>query len=231
MRKPEWPGIATAVGIVLILTLVIVGARDDFHLKEWQTLATGLLALLAAGVAYLGATANVRHQIAVLERETDRKKLALYSKIEFAFRDLSERAGSVCALFWFGAVGRDTVFSKSSFFIQEPPEIEEAWEDLNIFPRVIIGEITAVRNSLRSLAKLGDALGDKTILVPQNSDMNAVGYPLQQARTLVDDIRRRAWLVADDLEPIIKELAPPMDEDERMIRYYGDPSDFGDEDH
>jgi len=61
MRKPEWPGIATAVGIMLILTLVIVGAREDFHLKEWQTLATGLLALLAAGVAYLGATANVRH--------------------------------------------------------------------------------------------------------------------------------------------------------------------------
>jgi hypothetical protein len=54
MKKPEWPGIATAVGIALILTLVIVGGREDFHLKEWQTLATGFLALLAAGAAYLG---------------------------------------------------------------------------------------------------------------------------------------------------------------------------------
>jgi hypothetical protein len=114
--------------------------------------------------------------------------------------------------------------------IKEPPEIEEAWEDLNIFPRVIIGEIRAVRNSLRHLAKLGDELGDKTIVVPQNSDMNAVGYPLEQARALADDIRRRAWLVADELDPLIKDLAPPMDEDERMIRYYGDPSESGHED-
>jgi hypothetical protein len=101
---------------------------------------------------------------------------------------------------------------------------------LIFFPPVIIGEVRAVRNSLRQLAKLSDALGDRTVVVPQNSDMNAVGYPLQQARALVDDIRRRAWLVADELEPLIKVLAPPMDEDERMNRYYGDPSEFGHED-
>jgi hypothetical protein len=42
-KKIELPGIATAVGVVLILTLIIVGSHDDFHLKDWQPLKTGSL--------------------------------------------------------------------------------------------------------------------------------------------------------------------------------------------
>src|SRR5664279_5684678 len=103
MKKPEWPGIATAVGIVLILTLIIVGSRDDFHLKEWQTLIAGMLAIVAATIAYRGATAQVRHSKAQAETETNRRKLALYMKIDFAFRRLAEEAASLDTKFMFGS--------------------------------------------------------------------------------------------------------------------------------
>jgi hypothetical protein len=34
-----------------------------------------------------------------------------------------------------------------------------------------------------------------------------------------------ASLVADTLEPLIKEMAPEMDQSERLTRIYGDPGD------
>src|ERR1700730_6992855 len=54
-KKAEWPGIATAVGIILILALVIVGSRDDFHLKDWQPIMAAMLALGGGIFAYRGA--------------------------------------------------------------------------------------------------------------------------------------------------------------------------------
>jgi hypothetical protein len=58
--KPEWPGVATTVGIVLILALIVVGSRDDFHLKDWQTLMAGAFVLCEVMLAYWGAMAKIK---------------------------------------------------------------------------------------------------------------------------------------------------------------------------
>jgi hypothetical protein len=47
-KKVEWPGIATTVGLALIATLIIVGSKDDFHLKDWQPLMAAVLAQATA---------------------------------------------------------------------------------------------------------------------------------------------------------------------------------------
>jgi hypothetical protein len=221
MKKVEWPGITTSVGVVLILTLIILGSRGDFHLKEWQTLITGVLTLIAAGVAYWGATASARHSKALAETETNRRKLALYMKIEFAFRQLADEAGSLDAKFTFGSVMDDTIYREADFFLAEPTELEEAWEYLDLFPRTTIAEIRTVRNSLRQPARIHERVDD-AIMVPRDAEGP---YEVKQARLFIDDIRTAAALVTSELEPLIKELAPPMDENERMFRFYGDPSD------
>jgi hypothetical protein len=147
-KRIEWPGIATAVAIVLILTLIIVGSRDDFHLKEWQTLIAGLLAIVAATIAYWGATAQVRYLEAAAETEANRRRLAIYLKIEFALRQLAEQARHLDTKFMFGSAF-DTMYQAGDFLLDEPDELEEAWEYLDLFPRTIIAEIRTIRNSLR----------------------------------------------------------------------------------
>jgi hypothetical protein len=49
----EWPGIATTVGIVLILTLIGVGSRDDFHLKDYTSVIAAFVAVGGAVLAYI----------------------------------------------------------------------------------------------------------------------------------------------------------------------------------
>ena len=203
MKKPEWPGIATAVGIILIATLIIVGSRDDFHLKDWQTLIAGMLAIVAAAIAYRGATAQVRLSKAAAETETNRRKLALYMKIEFCFRRLKEEAAHLDGKFMFGSAF-DTIYSPEDFLLDEPDELAEAWEYLDIFPRTIIAEIRTVRNSLRQLARIHASIED-AFMVAQGADEP---YQVSQGRLFVDDIRTACALVAAELEPLIKELAP-----------------------
>ena len=78
MVRFEWPGIATAVGSVLIVTLVIVGSRDDFHLKEWQPLIAALIALAGGSLAYRAAMAKVYADEEREERNLSRERLGLY---------------------------------------------------------------------------------------------------------------------------------------------------------
>jgi hypothetical protein len=219
LKKAEWPGIATTVGLALIATLIIVGSKDDFHLKDWQTLMAGLLAIVAATIAYRGATAQVQYIKAAAETEANRRRLALYLKIEFAFRLLMEEARHLDTKFMFGAAF-NTVYQVSDFFLDEPDELAEAWEYLDLFPRKIIAEIRTVRNSLRQLTRIHGGIKD-AFMVAEGADEP---YQVSQARLFINDVNTGCALVVSELEPLIKDLAPPMDENERMFRFYGEPS-------
>jgi hypothetical protein len=222
MRFDTYSGLASAVGIVLILMIVawlgLWGPVNLAKLQDWQTLMTGFMALVAAGVAYWGATAKVRHDREVIETENKRRRLALYLKIEFAFRQLIERARARDTKFMFASVASQT-FEASDFALEEPPELEEAWMYLDAFPRHLIAEIRTVRNSLRKLAALKADVGDKRISLA--SGIEDRPWNIDQAHLLLTEIWHSAVLVADDLLPLIREFAPEMDD--RMTRIYGDP--------
>jgi hypothetical protein len=225
MSFDRYAGLASAVGIILILMIVtwlgLWGPIDVSVLERWQTLLTGVLALIAAGIAYRGATAKVRHDREVLASENLRRKLALYLKLEFAFRQLIEKTRSVQVKFMFAGVTTGRTFEAGDFAISEPPELEEAWASLDIFPRPSIAQIRNVRNSLRKLAAIKADLGDKSINM--QSDVADKPWIILEAELLMTDIWQSALFAADDLVPHIRELAPEMDEADRMMRIYGEP--------
>jgi hypothetical protein len=76
MRKIEWPGITVAVAIILILTLVVLGSRDDFRLKDWQPLMATFVALAAAALTYVSAMAKA-DQSTVAENRTQLCKCSI----------------------------------------------------------------------------------------------------------------------------------------------------------
>jgi hypothetical protein len=227
MKFDRYAGMASVVGILVILTLVtwlgLWGPVDISKLEKWQTLMTGVMALMAAGIAYRGATAKVRHDREVLANETVRRKLALYLKIEFAFRQLSEKARRMDAEITFSPLSGTEVIRASHLSVEEPPELEEAWTYLDMFPRTIIAEIRNVRNCLRRLQTLAAGMGDKGILWSAGDESpHAI---ISEAQSLMDGLWKSSGLVADTLDPLIEELAPEMDQMEKMAKIYGDPTD------
>jgi hypothetical protein len=228
MNFERYAGMASAVGILLILTLVtwlgLWGPVNLSKLHEWQTLTTGIttgiMALIAASIAYRGATAKVRHDREVLAQEIMRRKLALYLKIEFAFRQLTEEARNKSAQVSFGPLTGMETIRAHNFMIDEPTELEEAWTYLDLFPRKIISEIRNVRNCLRKLAKLEVDLDGKGIAWEADRDPHPM---IKEAQSLLGGLWHSAALVTEELDPLIDELAPEMDDSERMTRIYGDP--------
>jgi hypothetical protein len=228
MKFDTYAGLASAVGIVLILMIVtwlgLWGPINFAKLQDWQTLMTGFMALVAAGVAYWGATAKVRHDREVIDAENKRRRLALFLKIEFAFRQLVKTARSRDVKFMFAPALKPT-FEAADFALEEPPELEEAWMYLDAFPRHLIAEIRTVRNSIRKLSALKADVGDKRISLA--SDIADRPWNINEAHSLLTEIWHSAVLVADDLLPLIREFAPEMDD--RMTRIYGDPDDETDD--
>jgi hypothetical protein len=130
MNKMEWPGIATAVGIVLILTLLLLGSRDDFHLKDWQTLIAAFVALGAATLAYRGAMAKVTQDGEQHKREFLRRQLGLYLKLDIAIRNFHFDLGRL--FITLGRKNEGEAVEASLLKFTEPPEISEAWDNLDI---------------------------------------------------------------------------------------------------
>jgi hypothetical protein len=230
MNFERYAGMASAVGIVLILMIVtwldFWGPIDLSKLEKWQTLiagtTTGFMALIAASIAYRGATAKVRHDREIQAQEVTRRKLALYLKLEFAFRQLIDKTRTLEIQFMFADATPERTFGATDFALNEPPELEEAWASLDIFPRQSIAQIRNVRNALRKLAVIKADLGDKRIKLKSNPFDDEI---VRQAQTLMRDMWHSASFAANDLVPHIRELAPEMDEADKMTRLYGDPTD------
>lgn len=225
MKFDRYAGMASAVGIVLILMIVawldLWGPVELSRLKDWQTLIAGMVALIAAGIAYRGATAKVRHDREIVASENMRRKLSLYLKLEFAFRQLADKARSKRPqLFSF----EKRIIAASDFAIEEPPELDEAWMYLDVFPRRSIAEIRNVRNSLRKLAAIGANLGSKRVHLGHPRDYET---PAPSIIREVDDLIVGIWYsaahVADELAPLIQELVPEIEESERLIENYDEP--------
>jgi len=212
MRKPEWPGIATAVGIVLILALVIVGSRDDFHLKDWQTLIAGAFALFGGTLAYRGAMAKVRQDAEQHTRETLRRQLGLYLKLDIATRNFHDTAKTLEATIGFMNSG-DTI-SVKEIDLREPAEISEAWDNLDVFPRRIIREIASIREHLQRLAVLLEGLPEDRDLIAGEKNCET---RLDLIYVEVGAIADACAIIFDGLAADIERLAPVLPENERML--------------
>lgn len=218
MKKPEWPGIATAVGIVLILALVIVGSRDDFHLKDWQTLIAGALALSGGTLAYRGAMAKVKQDAEQHTRATLRRQLGLYLKLDIAARNFHDVAKMLEATIGFMNSGDKMPVNKID--LQEPAEIAEAWDNLDVFPRRIIREIASIREHIRRLdVHLEGLPPDRELMAGEKNSETRLDLIHVEVGLIAD----ACVIIFDGLAEDIERLAPTLPDHERMRALYGEP--------
>ncbi|OKO88052.1 hypothetical protein AC629_10915 [Bradyrhizobium sp. NAS80.1] len=208
MKNPEWPGIATAVAIILIVMI----AAD---LSKWQTIASALIAFGGGVLAYRGAMAKVREDAAEHKREFLRRQLAIYLKLDLATRRLHQDAQELDGMITF-RVADDKDVSASHIVIKEPPEIAEAWDNLDVFPRRLIREIASIRASIQRIHDLLEGLG------PTHKLYGGTQTRLTLIHENVSAIVGACKIVFEGLEPEIEQLAPNMPERERMLRVYGE---------
>lgn len=208
---------------VLTVWLGLWGPVDVSRLKEWQTLLASVVALIAAGVAYRGATEKVRYDREVAERDERRRKVALFLKLEVALTQLYEKARILNNRFAVHRAGWE-VYTGADFSLDEPPELEEAWAYLDVFPRHLIAEIRNIRDGLRRLGAFKLDLGSNT-LTWANGDYANRPWQVDQGHSLAGSIWHAAELVVKELKPLVQELAPELDHEEKMIRIYGGPGE------
>ncbi|SPP92809.1 hypothetical protein [Bradyrhizobium vignae] len=146
----------------------------------------------------------------------------LYLKVEIAFKQLIETVRSRQSKFTFAPILENDEFSARDLDFEEPPELEEAWMSLDIFPRHLIAEIRNVRSSLRKMKSFKAQIGDRTILY-KTSDPANKPWLVEQADNALNDTWHSAAVVVEDLKPLIQELAPEMDENDRLHKIHGSP--------
>ncbi len=105
---------------------------------------------------------KVWHDREEAARELLRKRLGLYLKIEFAMRVLHDEARNLDAQLSFGPVGGTIEVSVDQFRLAEPPELDEAWEYLDVFPGELVQELRTIRNGLREAKAHWDRVASKS---------------------------------------------------------------------
>jgi len=198
LQKPAWPGIATLVGITLIVVLAAVGWRDDFHLKDWQTFMSAILALAGGTMAYKGAMAKVYFDRDKERRELNRQKIGILLRLRFASGKLGRRAEDVHKAL--SRQGSKRTVMSYAIRLDEPPEIEEAWHQMALLPieagiqlDVIRTEMPLMKRALDTFAPddpiqigfLGVSYGDP--LYPYSESCRTVHFCCEKLTRLLNE--------------------------------------------
>lgn len=166
LKKPEWPGISIAVGIILIVTLIVVGLRDDFHLKDYASVIAAFVAVGGAMIAYQAAMAKIDEDRSRELRELDRRKLRLYLRLRFGLQRLSNHADAKDfivdpPLNKDGTKSVNPLIEVKSLRLDARSEIDEAWENLDLLPNLVAAEIDWLRREMLSIDEMLAGLPDK----------------------------------------------------------------------
>jgi hypothetical protein len=159
----EWPGIATTVGIVLILTLIGVGSRDDFHLKDYASVIAAFVAVGGAVLAYHGAMAKVYEDRDRERRELNRKRLGVYLRLRFGLEGLANVAAAKS--FQLDPPPSDSgghlvnpTVDIVKLRIEDGADLADAWNNLDLFPREISIRVDRIRKQLRAIEEMLEGL-------------------------------------------------------------------------
>lgn len=163
MKRPEWPGIATAVGIVLILTLISAGWRDEFHLKDYATVIAAFVAVGGALIAYRGAMAKVYQDQDRDRRELDRKRMGLYLRLLFPMEAMNKQARDIVKTLK-GSTITARKFPPHAIRIDLPEEFEEAWKGLEMLPFEVSMGIDLIRTELPKAKRLLDTFPENSVI-------------------------------------------------------------------
>jgi hypothetical protein len=206
----HFTGLASAVGIVLILMMVtwlgLWGPLDLSKLEKWQTLTAGIIALMAAIVAYRGATAKVRHDREVLASETARLRLSVHLRVDFANREIRTHADELADLLR-EAMSRVVPMPPGvdTLLINEPPELQAVWDRLDLLPKHLIYEIARIRQLIRTINRAETRIPRQRF---HNGTVTMDREDLVVLIPLVREVQDRCKFVHEELSAAIEELAP-----------------------
>jgi hypothetical protein len=132
---------------VLATWLCVVGPPN---FKEWQTLIASCIALVGGALAYRGAMAKVEFDREVAAKNAARTKVGVYLRLEASLRlleiETSYRLGILEE-----RLATEQKFHTASAQIECPKELDEAWQELHLFPTGIAQRIANIRGAIRNL--------------------------------------------------------------------------------
>lgn len=177
------------------------------YLQKWQTLLAALVALFAARRAYAAAMAKVDFDRETAEQALISKKLALFLRLHSAIEIYALQLQHVLERLpeEGDAEGRGTVLEQADVPVLAFPEVDEAWESLDLFPSATFIPLKMLRASVRVLQSFPtDFLEPGDILeIPSFEDMP---IQLQQLRTLCETASEHAAEIAQHLERSIEQF-------------------------
>jgi hypothetical protein len=159
MNFDRFVGLASAVGILLILTIVIAAAEPNFKVRQWQPLMAALIALGAAALAYRSAMSKVDldREIHLLERK--RRQLGLFLKLRTEVIRVQAKAIAVAVdlqngLDAIAKSGDVDDFDLIELKLTEMISFKRIWKSLDLFPGKFIDQLVALEISLVLLEAL-----------------------------------------------------------------------------
>ncbi len=215
--KYEWPGIATAVGVSLIVIIA-------FDLSKWQQLTAGLLAFGGGVMAYRGAMAKVDHDRTIADREINRRQLAILLQTDQVLETIHAQTREIALQFSFPPEpGQFNEYRKSDLGLDEQPDLVEIWANLDLFPAKMIQEIYTIRRMFPILLRAIASLEDDEVCAIDEHTFNMA--PWSVIAECSDSIQDSATILMNGLRPLINDLAPELDYSSRMVAIYGEPTD------
>jgi hypothetical protein len=207
MKKLEWPGIATVVGILLILTISFAIAREpNFRLADWQPFLAAMVALVGGTLAYKSAMAKVDFDRQAAAKKDHREALKILFKIEYAARILATDAFARKQPFKDWASWRYPItVEKKDIKITVPSEISQAWDQLDLFDAKIVEMLVKIRLLDARIQAIMAELPDD--------------QPLQLTLPRTDEVHQMDFAL-NDMHQVSREVAAAISEQIATMRSY-----------
>lgn len=173
MKRPEWPGIATAAALICAgtITYAIWNDPDHFKLKDWQTLLAAFIALFGGTLAYQGAMAKVDLDRELSDRQVSWNTKATIVRLQTTLLFLKRNAINSRAYIDKHPLWRSVGMNLDGLGAPRVDRLEDAWENLGWFPPEIAFKIATIRENLIGLS---DALKDHKGSTLGPSDVAAI---------------------------------------------------------
>jgi hypothetical protein len=197
VKRIEWPGVATAVGLILIVAIIS-------DLSKWQPLLAALVALAGGGFAYSGAMAKIYADQDKDRRDFERRRLGIYLRTEHICDLLDSRAGVLVEKRRARGMG-SRVVGIDDLKITRLPDFDEAWANLELFPPRIAITISRIQGSIRTLDTFIEHLPPDTkweinATIPHHAHMKVTS-------SVADSISAACKDVVSKIRPLINEMA------------------------
>jgi len=129
-------------------------------------LIAAIVALTAGTMAYRAAMAKVRADEKIVAQTLARKKRGLFLRLVFALDRLREEARGQLALTAESKFNRTITLRQMRTAM--PPELDEAWMNLDLFLRAFVDELAMIRTNVQDLRNLHDQEKNEEFVI--NSD-------------------------------------------------------------